>query len=108
MSTPLDKVVVAQQLADELKRGIHTNEAQVFAELLLAEVQVMFDGSLEGHYWAVRWGKADQVIDVLDVLGQKIDEVVPMGGFFSQDFADNSPKLLRELDNQVKKIVSRH
>ena len=85
-----------------------TDEAQVFAELLLAEVQFMFDGALEGHYWAVQWETPDKVIAVHDVLGKKIDEVVPSGFTFSQDFAKSSPNLLRDIDTQVKLIVGRH
>lgn len=108
MSAPLDRVAVEKEFASRVSRGIDTSEKEVFAEMLLAEVQFMFDGALEGHYWAVQWGTPDKVIEVMDVLGNKIDEVVPTGFLFSKDFVVSSANLLRDIDTQVKKVVARH
>ncbi|WP_265455439.1 hypothetical protein [Enterococcus sp. HY326] len=77
-------------------------------KFLLEEVQTMFDGDLEGHYWSVDWGQLDESIIIKDVLGQPLDQLTLPEGSFVAAFEKNPAFFMRDLADAIKKIVAKH
>lgn len=100
------KEAVAERLAAHHSGAL--TEKEIFCDMLLDEVQAMLDGGLEGHYWVVTWGEPDEKIIVHEVDNQPIDQIIPLGASFSNDFYEDGPKLFRYLDTRLKKIIASH
>lgn len=108
MNRPKNMEEVARKLRHDFALGIDETQEDIITVTLLEEIQDMLDGDLEGHYWTAKWKEKDKCVTVLDVLGEPIDTITPQADSFSADFRADAPKLFRNLDTQVKRVVASH
>lgn len=80
-------------------------QADIILQAVLENVRLMLADELEGPYWEAHWDKKDQQIKVIDTFGSPVGQITPLTDSFIQDFQHNAPKLIAELDKQIKSLI---
>lgn len=101
---PVNMFEVQQKLEWSLSQNIKADETSIIKDALKENVQNMVNDVLEGPYWMVKWN--DEQLKIYDINGTFVDQVQPINDNLISDFKSNAPVLLRNLFQQVQKIIS--
>jgi hypothetical protein len=83
-------------------------ENGVILDAILENVRTMIIDALEGPYWGAEWENDYKSIIIKDITDKEIAHIYPSSTSFIEDFKINSPKLIRELNIKVQKIVEKN
>lgn len=103
---PENMFEVQQKLNYFLEKGIEINEEEVIRQAVLDNSQQILDGDLEGPYWKVKWQPEDRTLAVFDIMNKEVGKVNSLSGSFIEDFRQSAPNVIRQLAEEIQKIVN--
>lgn len=103
---PENMYEVDEKLKYLIEKGIETTEEEVIRQAIRDNSQQILDGDLEGPYWKVEWQTTDKVLAIFDIMNKEVGTVESLSGSFVEDFRNSAPNVIRQLAEEIQKIVN--
>lgn len=103
---PENMYEIEQKLNYLREEGKDITEEEVIRQAVLDNGQQILDGDLEGPYWKLKWQPEDQTLAVFDIINKEVGTVSSLSGSFIEDFRKSAPNVIRQLAEEIQKIVN--
>ena len=103
---PENMYEIEQKLNYLKEKGNDIAEEEVIRQAVLDNSQQILDGDLEGPYWKVKWQPADKTLAIFDIMNKEVGTVESTSGSFVEDFRNSAPNVIRQLAEEIQKIVN--
>lgn len=103
---PENMYEIEQKLNYLKEKGNNITEEDVIRQAVLDNSQQILDGDLEGPYWKVKWQPVDKTLAFFDIMNKEVGTVESLSGSFVEDFRNSAPNVIRQLAEEIQKIVN--
>ncbi|MDT2736442.1 hypothetical protein P7H00_04750 [Enterococcus pseudoavium] len=103
---PENMYEVEQKLNYFKEKGEEITEEEIIRQAVLDNAQQILDGDLEGPYWKVKWQSENQTLAIFDIMNKEVGTVASLSGSFTEDFRTSAANVIRQLAEEIQKIVN--